>query len=64
MAMYMFQFYSLKSSQRDRQISYIDAYIYESGKMVKMVLFVGQQRRHRHREWTSGPREGRIASIF
>ena len=40
-------------SQREKQISYIDAYM-ESRKMVLMNLFAGQQRRQRYREQTYG----------
>jgi len=53
-------------SDREKQISDINAYIYiyiymESGKMVLMNLFAGQQWRHRHREqiYGHGGRGGR-----
>ena len=36
--------------QKEKKISYINAYIYmESIKMVLMTLFAGQQRRHKHK---------------
>ena len=38
-------------SERERQTTYINAYIYmKSRKMVPMILHAGQQRRHRCKE--------------
>ena len=34
------------------KIPYIGVYIWNLGKMALMDLFVGQEQRHRHSEWT------------
>ena len=39
-------------SQREKQMSYTNAYIWNLEKMVLMILFTGKQRRHRHKEQT------------
>ena len=44
-------------SEREKQISYINTYNVESGKMVQVIVFAGQEQRHRCREldwWTWG----------
>ena len=51
--MYLEPIIQSEVSQREKQISYIDAYM-ESRKMVLMNLFAGQQKRHRHREQACG----------
>ena len=53
-------------SERERQISYINTYIWESMKIVPTILRAGQQRRHIHKEQTFGynGREGEGGIIW
>ena len=49
----------IQSEVRERQILYINTYIWNLDKIVSMILLAGQQRRHRHKEQTFGYIEGR-----
>ena len=44
----------MKKSEREKQMSYINAYKWNLEKMVLMNLFSGQQWRCRHRKQTCG----------
>ena len=46
-------------SERERQISCINAYIWNLEKMVPMNLFAGKEQRHRYRGKTCGHNGGR-----
>ena len=47
-------------SQRDKEIRYINTYIWNlKKKKVEVMLSAGQEQRHRHREWTCGRSRGR-----
>ena len=46
-------------SERGKQISYINAYMWNLKNLVQTILFTKQKYRHRHREQTYGYQGGR-----
>ena len=46
--------------EREKQISYINAYMWNLEKVVQMILFAKQKQRHRCREQTYGYQGGQL----
>ena len=50
--------YRVSKSEREKQISHVNAYMWNVGKWYGMKLFPRQEQRCRHREWTWRHRHG------
>ena len=57
----MIENFRKSKSDREGQISYDIAYMWNLKNMVQMSQFAGQKLRHRCREWTYGHQGGRTA---